>query len=108
MISYSPLDEAVTTLQEMYLKPMYLVSDDADELEKALRYYNGKPLIGVANADNIDEYIEIAKKGAALAVNDTALAEKAVSVLGAHNVFVDDGESLTNAEGDEAAAIVEE
>lgn len=108
MISYSPLDEAVTTLQEMYLKPMYLVSDDADELEKALRYYNGKPLIGVANADNIDEYIEIAKKGAALAVNDAALAEKAVSVLGAHNVFVDDGESLKNAEGDEAAAIVEE
>ena len=50
----------------------------------------------------------IAKKGAALAVNDAALAEKAVSVLGAHNVFVDDGESLKNAEGDEAAAIVEE
>jgi len=108
MISYSPLDEAVQTLQEMYLKPMYLVSDDAEELEKALRYYNGKPVIGIADADNIDEYIAIAKNGAALAVKDASLAEKAAAVLGAHNVFIDDGESLQLANGDTAAAIVEE
>ena len=108
MISYSPLDEAVTALQEMYLKPMYLVSDDAEELEKAVRYYNGKPLIGVADENNIDEYIKIAEKGAALAVNDAALVEKAAAVLGAHNVFVDDGESLKAANGDDAADIVEE
>ena len=108
MISYSPLDEAVTTLQEMYLKPMYLVSDDADELENAVRCYNGKPLIGVADADNIDRYIEIAQKGAALAVNDEALAEKAAAILGAHNVFIDDGERLTALGGVPAADIVEE
>lgn len=108
MISYSPLDEAVQTLQEMYLKPMYLVSDDAEELEKALRYYNGKPVIGIADADNIDEFIAIARKGAALAVKDASLAEKAAAVLGAHNVFIDDGESLQLANGDTAAAIVEE
>lgn len=108
MISYSPLDEAVTTLQEMYLKPMYLVSDDADELEKAFMYYNGKPLIGVADAENIDRYIDIARMGAALAVNDISLAEKAAAALGAHNVFVDDGESLTAFDGTPAADIVEE
>ena len=105
-LAYSPLDEAVTALQEMYLKPMYLVSDDAAELEKAVRYYNGKPLIGIADAENIDAYIAIAKKGAALAVADDELAEKAACVLGADNVFIDKGEGeLLTADGNPAADI---
>jgi hypothetical protein len=41
-------------------------------------------------------------------VNDAALAAKAAAVLGAHNVFVDDGESLTAYDGEAAADIVEE
>jgi len=108
-IGISPLDEAVQTLQEMFLKPMYLVSSDAEELEKAVRYYNGKPLIGIADEDNIDEYIAIAKKGAALAVKDAALAEKAAAVLGARNAFIDAGNGcLADAEGNRICEFVEE
>lgn len=109
MVSCAPLDEAVTALQEMYLKPMYLVSDDMGELERALRYYNGKPLIGVAEAGNIDGYIALARRGAALAVEDEALAEKAAQALGARNVFIDTGDGrLLRADGMPAADITVE
>lgn len=108
-IEISPLDEAVQELQEMFLKPMYLVSSDAAELEKAVRYYNGKPLIGIANAENIDEYIAIAQKGAALTVADAALAVKAAAVLGENSVFVDAGDgALAAVSGDKVCEIVEE
>ena len=108
-IEISPLDEAVQELQEMFLKPMYLVSSDVEELEKAVRYYNGKPLIGIANAENIDEYIAIAQKGAALTVADAALAVKAAAVLGENNVFVDAGDGvLATVSGDKVCEIVEE
>ena len=109
MVACAPLDEAVTALQEMYLKPMYLVSDDMDEMEKALRYYNGKPLIGVANAGSIEGFIALARRGAALAVADEALAEKAAQALGARNVFIDKGDGrLLCADGTPAADITEE
>ncbi len=108
-IEISPLDDAVQQLQEMFLKPMYLVSEDAGELEKALRYYNGKPLIGIADDANIDEYIAIAEKGAALTVKNAALAEKAAAVLGAKNVFVDEGDGcLKTIAGDKICEFVEE
>ena len=108
-IEISPLDEAVQSLQEMFLKPMYLVSGDGEELEKALRYYNGKPLIGIANETNIDEYIAIACRGAALSVADTSLAAKAAAVLGEKNVFVDPGDGrLMDIAGETVCEFVEE
>ena len=108
-IEISPLDEAVQSLQEMFLKPMYLVSGDGEELEKALRYYNGKPLIGIANETNIDEYIAIARRGAALSVADASLAAKAAAVLGEKNVFVDSGDGrLMDIAGETVCEFVEE
>lgn len=109
MVACAELDETVTALQEMYLKPMYIISDDMGELERALRYYNGKPLIGIANAENIQEYIALARRGAALAVVNEALAEKAAQALGARNVFIDAGDGrLLRADGMPAADITEE
>lgn len=109
MVACAPLDETVTALQEMYLKPIYLVSDNLGEMERALRYYNGKPLIGVADAENIDGYIALARRGAALAVADEALAEKAAQALGARNVFIDGGDGcLLRLGGTPAANITED
>jgi hypothetical protein len=63
------------------------------EAEKALRLYNGKPLVGVAGDEDIEEYIRIAREGgAALAVASEALHARAAEALGAKNVFVDCGE----------------
>ncbi len=92
MVAYHPLVEAVQALQEVVLKPMYLVAQTPEEAEAALRLYNGKPLLGVADAENLNPYIRIAKEGgAALAVGAEALYAPAAQVLGAKNVFVDCG-----------------
>lgn len=92
LVAYSPLAEAVTALQEVVLKPMYLVADSPAEAERALRLYNGKPLLGVADEGDLAEYVRIAKEGgAALAVSAEALWGRAAEALGAKNAFVDCG-----------------
>lgn len=92
MVAYSPLAEAVAALQEMILKPMYLVARTPGEAEAALRIYNGKPLVGIAGEGNLEEYIRVAREGgAALAVSSGALCARAAEALGAANVFVDCG-----------------
>lgn len=94
-VRYSPLEEAVTQLQETVLTPLYLVAESPAEAEKALRAYNGKPLIGVANRADLAAYIAVAKRGgAALCVSDPVLADEAAAILGAKNVFVDNGDGI--------------
>lgn len=93
MVSRSSLAEAVQALQEVILKPMYLVAASPAEAERALRLYNGKPLIGIADAKDLDAYIRIAKTGgAALAIFPDASYDRAAEALGKENVFVDCGE----------------
>lgn len=123
MVAHAPLAEAVRALQELVLKPMYLVAESPAEAEAALLLYNGKPLIGIAGADDLEEYIHIAKRGgAALAVGTEALYELAAEALGAKNVFVDCGADETmsarlaargvltvlRGEGDATACVVRE
>lgn len=93
MLSHSRLSAAVAAVQEVALKPLYIVAKSPKQAEAALRIYNGKPLIGVAGGGDLAEYIRIAREGgAALAVGAEALYGVAAEALGAENVLVDCGE----------------
>ncbi|MGI6238257.1 MAG: homocysteine S-methyltransferase family protein [Christensenellales bacterium] len=92
LVEYTPLADAVQALQETIRKPLYLVASSPEEARRALRLYDGAPILGVATHADIDAYESIAKSGgASLAVADEALFDRASDVLGAHRVFVDCG-----------------
>ena len=107
-IACENLAEAASYIQETMLKPMYLCGEPAD-VRAAARAYNGRPMIGVATSDTLDEFIAIAKEtGALLTVESEALIDIAANELGEKNVLVDLGDSLADNMGVEAATIVTE
>lgn len=107
-IACENLAEAASYIQETMLKPMYLCGDPAD-VRAAARAYNGRPMIGVATSETLDEFIAIAKEtGALLTVESEALIDIAANELGEKNVLVDLGDSLADNMGVEAATIVTE
>jgi len=107
-IACENLAEAAAYIQETMLKPMYLCGEPA-EVRAAARAYNGRPMIGVATSETLDEFIAIAKEtGALLTVESEALVDIAANELGEKNVLVDLGDSLADNMGVEAATIVTE
>lgn len=103
------LAEAAAYIQETMLKPMYLCGDDPDAVARAARVYNGRPMIGVADADSLEGFIRAARQwGALLTVKNAELALAAAKELGAKNVLVDDGETLTKIDGTAAATVIVE
>ena len=107
-IASENLAEDAAYIQETMLKPMYLCGEPA-EVRAAARAYNGRPMIGVATSDTLDEFISIAREyGALLAVESEALVDIATNELGGKNVLVDLGDCLADNMGRTAAAITVE
>lgn len=107
LVSGSNLAEQVTALQECILTPMYLKAETPGEARKALRYYNGKPLIGVADRATVAEYAELAACGADLTVADAECARIAAEKIGEKRVLIDAGDGfLRRMDGTVAAKLI--
>lgn len=81
-VAHGRLAELVASIQESSFKPLILLSQDFDNLSRAARIYNGKPMIGIANVYNFFYMVEIAKEnGAALLFGEAPSVDYARDML---------------------------